>query len=134
MILKHLYTTICFIFICSCCYSQTQSQMNYEAELNYKKADSILNSVYKNILKAYQKDTIFITKLKQTQRIWISYRDAELEMKYPLPNKRKEYGSVYPMCASLYLEELTKERIGKLKLWLSGKDETDVCNGSVKNF
>ncbi|WP_024769493.1 lysozyme inhibitor LprI family protein [Aquimarina macrocephali] len=114
------------------CFSQTQSEMNKDANNEYQKADIELNEVYQNILTEYKSDTIFIDRLKKTQRIWISYRDAELEMKFPVKNKQTEYGSVYPMCVSYFLKELTEERIEKLKVWLIGVEEGDVCSGSVK--
>nr|WP_234387189.1 lysozyme inhibitor LprI family protein [Aquimarina sp. Aq78] len=106
--------------------------MNKDANNEYQKADTELNEVYQNILTEYKSDTIFIDRLKKTQRIWISYRDAELEMKFPAKNKQTEYGSVYPMCVSYFLKELTEERIEKLKIWLIGIEEGDVCSGSVK--
>ena len=53
-------------------------------------------------------------------------------MKFPAKNKRGQYGSVYPMCVSYFLKELTEERTEKLKVWLIGIEEGDVCTGSVK--
>lgn len=112
-------------------FSQTQSEMNKESNNEYKKADIELNNVYQKILSEYKSDSIFINRLKKTQRIWITYRDAELEMKFPAENKQKEYGSVYPMCVSLFLKELTKNRIEHLKVWLNGIEEGDVDRKSV---
>ncbi|WP_394366691.1 lysozyme inhibitor LprI family protein [Psychroflexus gondwanensis] len=45
----------------------------------------------------YKSEPIFIERLKNAQRVWISCRDAELEMKFPAENKQLEYGSVYPV-------------------------------------
>jgi len=115
------------------CFSQTQSEMNKESSNEYKKVDIELNNVYQKILFEYKSDSTFIDRLKKAQRIWITYRDAELEMKFPADNKQAEYGSVYPMCVSLYLKELTENRIENLKVWLSGIEEGDVCVGSVKS-
>ena len=114
------------------CFSQTQSEMNKEANKEYQKADIELNNVYQKILTEYKSDSIFIDRLRKTQRIWISYRDAELEMKFPAEYKQAEYGSVYPMCISYFIKELTEERIEKLKIWLAGIEEGDICSGSVK--
>lgn len=114
------------------CFSQTQHEINKEASEEYKKADIELNNVYQNILTEYKFDSIFIDRLKKTQRIWISYRDAELEMKFPAENKQAQYGSVFPMCVSFFLKKLTNERTEKLKIWLNGIEEGDVCSGSVK--
>jgi len=114
------------------CFSQTQHDLHKEASEEFKKADIELNNVFQNILIEYKSDSIFIDRLKNTQRIWISYRDAELEMKFPAENKQAEYGSIYPMCVSLFLKKLTEERTEKLKVWLNGIEEGDMCSGSVK--
>lgn len=106
--------------------------MQGKASEEYRKADIELNNVYQKILIEYKSDSIFIDRLKKTQSIWISYRDAELEMKFPAENKQLEYGSIYPMCVSIFLKELTEERTEKLKVWLNGIEEGDMCLGSVK--
>lgn len=129
--MKYLIIVL-FLSINFTSFSQTQSEMNKEASNAYKKADANLNNVYKQILAKYKTDTVFIDKLRKTQRIWITYRDAELEMKFPAENKQLEYGSVYPMCVSLFLKELTEERIQRLKVWIDGAEEGDICTGSVK--
>ena len=105
--------------------------MNTEAFENYKKADTKLNQVYSQILKEYKSNKVFITYLKNAQRLWIQFRDAEMKAMYP---EREDgyYGSVHPMCWNIYLQELTEERIKKLNIWLLGIEEGDVCNGSVK--
>jgi uncharacterized protein YecT (DUF1311 family) len=112
-------------------FSQTQAEMNKEANESFKKADKELNDTYKAILSDYKTDTVFIKNLKASQRIWITFRDAELKVKYP-EKEPGYYGSVYPMCVSIYLEQLTRERIKTLKVWIDGTEEGDVCAGSVK--
>lgn len=124
-----LFLMIIFSLIC---YSQTHIDLNNDASDNYKKADLELNEVYQQILNEYKNDTALIKHLKKSQRIWIAFRDAELEMKFPLNNKQVEYGSNYAMCVSEYLTELTCERTEKLKVWIVGSDEGDECNGSVR--
>jgi uncharacterized protein YecT (DUF1311 family) len=126
------YILIIFIaFISLTEFSQTQGDMNEKANESYKKADKELNDIYKTILNDYKSDTIFIRNLKASQRIWITFRDAELKVKYP-ETEPGHYGSVYPMCVSIYLERLTRERIKTLKEWIDGIEEGDVCIGSVK--
>ena len=112
-------------------FTQTQGEMNKKASESYENADKELNDIYKTILSDNKLDTAFIKNLKASQRIWITFRDAELKVKYP-ETKSGYYGSVYPMCVSIYLEEITRERIRTLKEWIDGIEEGDVCKGSLK--
>ena len=112
--------------------SQTQAQMNAELQKSYNNSDKKLNVVYQSILEEYKNDTIFLKALRLSQRNWIKFRDSELKMKYPERETEGYYGSVYPMCEAIYLNELTKSRIKTLKTWLEGIEEGDVCSGSVK--
>lgn len=129
--MKQLLTAFFLNIIALTSFSQTQMEINQDANKKYLNADDELNRVYKQILVDYQNDTIFIEKLKSSQRLWIKFRDAELEMKFPESDKGY-YGSVYPMCVSGYLEQLTKERTKKLMDWLNPLPEGEVCSGSIK--
>ncbi len=111
--------------------SQTQGEMNEKAKIDYVKTDNKLNSIYNQILTEYNSDSLFIQNLKKAQRIWVDFRDAEVEMKYPSIDK-SEYGSVFPMCRWMYLTNLTENRIEKLNEWIIGIEEGDVCKGSTK--
>ena len=104
--------------------------MNQKAHKDFQKADKELNTVYQKILQEYKSDTAFIKNFKKAQKIWVQLRDAEMNAKYP--TRKEGYGSVEPMCWSMYLEELTVERTKDLKIWLDGIEEGDVCSGSVK--
>ena len=117
----------CFLFACS----QTQADMNKDAYNSYQKSDKELNSTYQKILVEYKSDSVFIKNLKASQKIWVSFRDAELKMKFP-EREPGCYGSIHPMCVSYYMEQLTDERIKTLKVWLDGIEEGDGCIGSVK--
>jgi uncharacterized protein YecT (DUF1311 family) len=113
------------------CFSQTQAEMNQQAYASYNKADKKLNTIYQKILVKYKTDKLFVANLKKSQRIWISFRDAEMDMKYPnYPNQN--YGSIHPTCRAVYLTELTESRIKTLNVWLNGIKEGDACSGSVK--
>ena len=110
-------------------FAQSQTAMNMKAYSDYKKADAELNVVYQKILKSYVRETAFIKKFRNAQRLWIQLRDAELAAKYP---NSGTYGSVAPMCESIYLETLTRDRIKFLKVWVTGIEEGEVCLGSVR--
>ena len=53
-------------------------------------------------------------------------------MRFPKTDKGYHYGSVYPMCVSLILKEMTEERTKKLMVWLEGIEEGEMCLGSIK--
>jgi uncharacterized protein YecT (DUF1311 family) len=129
--MKKLLILTSFFLISNLSSAQTQLEMNATANTDYQKADKELNSTYKKILKEYSTDLVFIKNLKITQNIWIKFRDAEMNMKYP----QKEpgyYGSIFPTCWNMYMTELTQIRTKELKIWLTGITEGDTCSGSVK--
>ena len=128
--MKHLFTFL-LLTISLSGFSQNQSEMNITAYESLQKVDDELNKVYQDILKEYKHDTLFIKNLRTAQKLWIQFRDAELEMKYPA-YAGKYYGSIQPVCSASYLEALTQERVDKLKIWLQGIEEGDACTGSVK--
>ena len=128
--MKYILSLV-FCFFCFFGFSQTQAELNTMQYDAYKKTDKKLNEVYQAILKAYKSDTEFIKNLRTSQRIWITFRDAEVKVKYP-DREDGYYGSIHPLCVSLYLEELTLDRISTLNLWLKGSEEGDACSGSIK--
>jgi uncharacterized protein YecT (DUF1311 family) len=111
--------------------AQTQYELNMDAKKKADIADKELNQTYNKVLNEYKTDTSFIKNLKKAQRLWIQLRDAEMQVKFP-ERETRNYGSVLPMCWSLYYEELTRERLKILKEWLNGTEEGDVCSGTVK--
>jgi uncharacterized protein YecT (DUF1311 family) len=125
--MKKLFCSILLIFISSYSFSQTQLEMNEAEHKNFLKADKELNQVYQQILKVYKSDTAFIKNLKASQRLWVQFRDAELSMMYPDRNPGY-YGSIHPMCWSIYKTELTNERIEKLRKWLNSEKEEESCS------
>lgn len=128
---KYFISTIIGILTLSISFGQTQNEMNQNEYAAYKKAEKEINSVYQRILKENSFDTEFLKNLKAAQRLWIQFRDAEVKAKYP-NRTQGYYGSVYPMCVSIYLTQLTQDRIKTLRIWLTGIEEGDVCSGSVK--
>lgn len=126
-------TMVTLLFLLPSLFStaQTQSEMNADAYSSYLATDNELNMVYDEICIKYKNDTAFLVNLKIAQRAWIQFRDADVNARYPNGNK-DYYGSVFPMCHSMYLQSLTEKRISELKLWLDGLEEGDVCSGSVR--
>lgn len=111
--------------------AQTQSEMNAETAGEFRAADNQLNSIYRKILAEYAHDGVFLASLKEAQRCWIAFRDAQLKMKYP-DREPGYYGSILPSCQAMYLTELTNDRIKALQVWIDGVEEGQVCAGTVK--
>ena len=119
------------LFAAGRCEAQTQGDLNGQTAAEFHAADKELNSIYQKILADYADDEAFIANLKEAQRCWINFRDAQLKMKYP-DREPGYYGSIQPMCEANYLAELTRERTAALEVWLAGVEEGDVCAGTVK--
>lgn len=129
--MKNLLILSFFFLMSNFGFGQTQLEINADANSDYQKADKELNSTYQKILKEYRADPAFIKNLKIAQNIWIKFRDAEVNMKYPA-REPGYYGSIQPTCWNMYMTELTQKRTKELKIWLIGIPEGDVCSGSVK--
>jgi len=114
-------------------FAQSQAEMNRQAYDEFNQSDRKLNEIYHAILSGYKSDTLFVKNLRKSQRIWIQFRDAEMEMKYP-PYPGNFYGSIHSICRASFLKELTDRRIETLKVWLGGMEEGELCNGSVKTI
>jgi uncharacterized protein YecT (DUF1311 family) len=56
--------------------AQTQAEMNRQAAKDFKKADAELNSTYAALM-AKLPDAESKQKLKESQRAWLTFRDAE---------------------------------------------------------
>jgi uncharacterized protein YecT (DUF1311 family) len=111
--------------------SQTQGEMNAQTEAEWRAADKQLNSIYQQIIAENADDDVFLASLKEAQRSWIAFRDAQLKMKYP-DREPGYYGSVLPSCEMMYLTELTQDRIKALQVWIDGVEEGNICSGTVK--
>ena len=101
----------------------------------YETADQELNSLYQQVLKLYAPDATFLKALRASQQAWLTYRDAQLEARFPTrpgEAKRVTYGSVYPTCNCTILAELTAARNQQLRVWVEGIAEGDGCSGSVR--
>ena len=115
-----------------CAPAYSQSKEILDSEIGLEKIDAKMNDIYDLILETYAEDTLFLSKLSESQRIWELFRNAELAMRFPEGEDNNYYGSIYEECAARYLVELTQERTEKLKIWLEGTEEGDVCSGSIK--
>jgi uncharacterized protein YecT (DUF1311 family) len=91
-------------------HAQTQAAMNAEAWADFKKVDAELNSAYAALM-AKLPDAEGKEKLKQSQRAWIAFRDAEAAF----AADQFRGGSAAPVLRWTSMMETTEERIKQLK-------------------
>ena len=97
-------------------FAQSQQEMNFQAERDAAKADKALNVVYKKLLASVDEEGAKL--LKDSQRAWIAFRDAEA--KFAADEARG--GSMATMLYSGTLARLTEERVKQLKEHLGDGD------------
>lgn len=125
-----LFAVILFALTNAPAPAQTQTQMNEKACDELKSADSEMNRIYRQVLAAKATDAGFVKAFREAQRAWISFRDAHVRSIFSEPDPRT-YGSVYPMCHCIILEQITTARARELQhLWIDGLEEGDACRGS----
>lgn len=108
----------------------TQADINQCAGSKQQKADAELNQLYQQALVLAKKDPVATDKIRQAERAWLKYRDAQVAMHYP-PRAQGEYGSVQSLCEATLLQKLTENRIKELKEWLKTPEEGDVCSRNL---
>ena len=129
--LRALFILLGMLATSTIAFSQSTNEMTHDACGQYKAIDKKLNDVYRQILLVYDDDKVFIKNLKAAQYAWVIFKEAHLASRFPDERKRN-YGSVYPMCKCDLLTDITKARVEDLKIWLIGVNEGEVCLGSVK--
>lgn len=77
-----------------------------------------MTQVYNKLLSKAAKQPGAVTKIKAAEKAWDAFTAAYLEAMYPLADKQRWYGSVYPMEADLMLSELTQQHTGNLNALL----------------
>jgi uncharacterized protein YecT (DUF1311 family) len=90
-------------------HAQTQAAMNAQARAEFERADSKLNKTYEALLKKLP-DAWSKEKLKQSQRAWVAFRDAEAEF----AADQARGGSMAPTIRYQTMAELTQQRIKQL--------------------
>jgi uncharacterized protein YecT (DUF1311 family) len=90
--------------------AQTQAEMNRQAAKDFKKADAELNSTYAALMGKLP-DADSKRKLKESQRAWIAFRDAEAAF----AADQFRGGSAAPVLRWTSMTETTEQRIKQLK-------------------
>jgi len=90
--------------------AQSQAEMNHQAAKDFHKADAELNSAYAALM-AKLPDAESKRKLKESQRAWIAFRDAEAAF----AADQFRGGSAAPVLRWTSMTETTEQRIKQLK-------------------
>ncbi len=97
--------------------AQTQSEMSADACAARDVADADLNTTYRAALAATA-TPLARQRLRDAQRAWLRFRDAEVAALFPLASgsdPRVAYGSVYPMRLCGEQARLTEARTVQLR-------------------
>lgn len=113
---KYYYIVLFLLFCGASSFAQTQLEMNETANANYKKADTQLNKVYKQLMVMLDKSEKPL--LIQAEKDWVKFRDSHCKF----DASQYEGGSMKPLVYSSCLEELTKKRIAEIKASIKARD------------
>jgi uncharacterized protein YecT (DUF1311 family) len=105
-------------FLTSHANAQSQAEMNRQAAKDFHKADAELNSTYAALM-AKLPDAESKRKLKESQRAWLVFRDAEAAFEAD----EARGGTMAPILRYETMTELTRQRIKQLETRLAGNDE-----------
>ncbi len=108
---------------------QTQFDLNVEADHSLRSAEQKMTTVLSQLRARASVDPDALALLDKAQLAWVAYRDAQLAVMWPSPEKQAKYGTVFPMCFSYASAALTNRRTTELELMLK-RDEGDVCGNA----
>jgi len=94
--------------------ARSQPEINRQAAKDLEKADTELNKTYEALLRKLP-DAESKEKLKQSQRAWLAFRDAEAALRAI----RRAAGQLLPPSATEPMTELTQQRLKQLKARLA---------------
>jgi len=112
--MRKLYLFLCTFLLFMVSFSQTQREMIEDAHLTYFKVDKKLNEIYQQLLVTRGLDAVFIKNLKNAQRQWIKFRDAQFELIYPGGKSTSDLMTLTDSQAA-FLANLTEERVKILR-------------------
>lgn len=94
-------------------------------------AEKLRFSTLVQIKNLYSDKPDFISAFEKSEKKWMEYRDAQLEMIFPGENKQLLYGSVYRQVYNIQKIRLTKQHTNELEHWVNGVPEGVLDWGSV---
>ena len=115
----------CFCVALSSAHGQTQAEMNAQARKDFERVDAELNKSYQSLL-AKLADTEAKNKLRESQRAWIAFRDAEALFFAD----QFRGGSAAPVLRWGSMTQTTEQRIKQLKA--DFPDDGDSSNKTLQ--
>lgn len=106
---------------------ESQREMNQDAGQKLAESEKSLQKTYDAILSSYSGSPDTIIAIRNAQRAWMTWRDAEINAIWP---ETAQQGSVYGMIISLQKAEMAANREKQLKTWLEGFEEGDLGAGA----
>lgn len=116
------------------CYGQAQTQydINDCSQHAAQRAQTELDTLYRAVLAKYRDDPHLLRRLRAAQKAWERYRDAEFAAVYPHSGDPDYAADYTPTCSATLKLALTRSRIARLRLWLRGGIEGDLCAGAIR--
>jgi len=115
----------CFCFALSSVHAQTQAEMNAQARKDFEQVDAELNKIYQSLL-AKLADTEAKNKLRESQRAWLAFRDAEAAF----AADQVRGGSAAPVLRWTSMTQTTEQRVKQLKA--DFPDNGDASNKTLQ--
>jgi hypothetical protein len=109
---------------------QTQTDDIILSSKQMRSSEIKMNKIYNKIIKTYCDDSLFIRNLRINQLRWKEYINSQIQALYP-DYPEGHYGSILPMCITIYKKDLIELRSKELQKWLDGTDDND-CSSSIK--
>lgn len=102
----------------ACADAKDQATLNQCAAQEYKAADAALNAQFHEIRKRLGSDAATRALLRDSERAWVAFRDAECTF----AASATAGGTAYPMTYDSCLTELTKQRAARFQQYLSAEE------------
>lgn len=121
-----------------CAKATTQADINQCAADAAAAADRDLNATYQAVLKKWAAYPNVISKVRLSQRAWLTYRDADLKARFANEDAEgSARGTAYPAAYAFYHASLERERTARLCEYLRGAAygarEASPCADLVKH-
>jgi uncharacterized protein YecT (DUF1311 family) len=104
----------------------TQQEMTACAYDAFKKSDRKLNETWQALLWKERGDSNYIEKLREAQKAWMAFRDAEVAARFACEQQDMQrcWGSMYGTSLNYFKKKLTDERQARLQEMLEKGRET----------